>query len=95
MNRYRILYIAIVAAACLATGASLRPPALHADNEPAAPAAVAPGRFVQLQPHKDAASDDVQILDTVTGKLYSLQKRAKPKEKEPAYEWVLVAEGPK
>jgi hypothetical protein len=67
----------------------------RADNEVKAAAAAVAGRFQQLTPAKDAAPDEVHILDTATGKLYALQRRAKPKEKEPAYEWVLIADGPK
>ena len=95
MKSYRVLFVVIMVGVCCVAEVMVSSHLARADNEvkPAAPAL--PGRFQQLTPTKDAAPDEVHILDTATGRLYSLQRRAKPKDKEPTYEWVLIADGPK
>jgi hypothetical protein len=97
MNRIRVLILVLVVGVCVGVGVWIGSRSARAANaaldQP--PGASQAGRYQILPQAKDAMPDDLQILDTVTGKLYGLHRREKVKDKEPFYEWYLLADAPK
>jgi hypothetical protein len=97
MKNVRVLLLVLVAGVCVGAGAWIGARSARGANEaldqPPVPAPV--GRYQVLPQGKDASADDLQIIDTATGRLYGLHRREKVKDKEAFYEWYLLADAPK
>jgi hypothetical protein len=97
MKHVQILIFVLVVGVGVGVGSWLVSRPARAGNEadqPPAPAAGPTERY-KILPRVGTATDDVQMLDTATGKLYGLRQREKVKDKEPPYEWYLLADAPK
>jgi hypothetical protein len=96
MKHVQVLIFVLVVGVGLGVGTWLvsRPARAGNEADQLAPAAGPPERY-RILPRVGNAADDVQMLDTATGKLYQLRAREKVKDKEPPYEWSLLADAPK